>query len=349
MKTLNPSTRSKARKRFFGVLSVVFSSVITIALLEAVFAFLVNQRDKPAQADGFQGRPATIVDPDLGVVSPPDTTVTHIKKADGKVLFDVTYTYDSNGMRVTPFADSTAHSRYAQFYGCSFIFGWGLNDTETLPYYFSRDNPEYRSYNFAESGYGPQQMLALLEKGTPKKTVKEKDGFAIYTYLDDHVLRVADGTYSLKRLEGLTPYYELKGDKFIRKGFFADHYSLKNLVFRLMNKSYICRYFNIEYPFNYKPARKHYAYTAKMIKAAAEAYTRQFNNDNFYVLIYPIPNFYGPNDVFVEELKKLDLKVLDYSHLIDMKLDRYSITGDWHPRGLANETVEKKLSSDLAK
>ena len=349
MKKENIPVYSSKKKLFLGILTSLISILITIVLIEAVCWVLLKKRNSSAEElNGFQGRPASLIDANLGVVSPPDTVVTHTRKAGDKVLFNTKYTYGSNGFRITPDSDSSTNAnKYALFYGCSFTFGWGLDDKETLAYYFSKDNSEYNSYNFGENGYGPQQMLALLETPTVQNTIKEKDGFAIYTYIDDHVLRVIPGTASLTRLEGKTPYYHLKKEKFTRKGFYSDRYDPKSIVFRIINNSNLFKYFNIGSPFKLK--REHYTYTAKIIKAAADEYTRKFKNDNFYVLIYPIPFFYGSNEVFVEELKKLNLKVLDYSLLIDMKSDKYSIIDDWHPRALANEVISKKLTEDISK
>lgn len=331
--------------------SYIIPTVIIIFILEGFFSFMVYQRNKPVRENLEKGldvvdHPKTIVDKALGIIPSPDTTVESIKKTQGKLIYDVHYSYDGVSMRVTPDSTRSPHNKYAQFYGCSFTFGEGLEDDETMPFYFQNENPNFHIYSFAYKGFGPHQMLARLESKQPSKLIKEKDGFAVYFYIDDQVRRLLLGTSSLERYNGLTPYYELKDGKFINHGLFANDHSIESLTYKLMNMSSTLEYFNIEYPF--KIERPQYTYAAKMIEAAFENYKSQFNNDNFFVVIYPTPIPYGSNEIIVEELQKLNVKVLDYSTLFDMKSSKYSLENDGHPTALANHAVIKQLEKDLA-
>ena len=53
-----------------------------------------------------------------------------------KIIYDVVYSAYNNGFRKTR-GDIDSKEVYV-FLGCSFTFGDGLNDDETLPYYFSK-------------------------------------------------------------------------------------------------------------------------------------------------------------------------------------------------------------------
>ena len=55
-------------------------------------------------------------------------------------------------------------SEFVIFTGCSFVFGEGVNDNQTLPYLYGKQNPAVRCYNYGFPGYGTQQMLAVLQQ-----------------------------------------------------------------------------------------------------------------------------------------------------------------------------------------
>ena len=54
--------------------------------------------------------------------------------------------------------------RKVAFFGCSFMFGHGVEDDQTLPYYFVREaGGTFEGFNFAGEGWGPHQMLREIE------------------------------------------------------------------------------------------------------------------------------------------------------------------------------------------
>src|SRR5262245_59492381 len=56
------------------------------------------------------------------------------RRLSGETIFDVAYSIGEDGFRVTPGARGVSK---AYFLGCSFMFGWGLNDDQTLLAFFS--------------------------------------------------------------------------------------------------------------------------------------------------------------------------------------------------------------------
>ena len=48
------------------------------------------------------------------------------------------------------------------------MFGDGLNYNETFPSYFNKHSTHnYKTYNYALSGYGPTQNLIMSKRSTP--------------------------------------------------------------------------------------------------------------------------------------------------------------------------------------
>jgi hypothetical protein len=107
-------------------------------------------------------------------------------------LYDVTYTIDSNRLRVAPPYRIGESADSVLFFGCSFTFGEGLGDNETLPYQVGVESGGlYRTFNFSFHGYAPNQMLASIEDGIVQRVVDPTPRYAYYIALPNHVWRVA--------------------------------------------------------------------------------------------------------------------------------------------------------------
>ena len=48
-----------------------------------------------------------------------------------------------------------------------------------------------RVLNFGVAGYGPHQMLRLLERDIPKKITSSFPRLMVYTFIEDHIARAA--------------------------------------------------------------------------------------------------------------------------------------------------------------
>jgi hypothetical protein len=108
------------------------------------------------------------------------------------VLFDVDYTIDPNGLRTAPPWGKDDLAGTVLFFGCSFTFGEGLKNNETLPYQVGAlSGGRYRTFNFGVGGYGPEQMLAEIERGVVQRVVDTPPRYAFYTAIPNHVWRVA--------------------------------------------------------------------------------------------------------------------------------------------------------------
>lgn len=81
----------------------------------------------------------------------------------GAAIYKAAYTIDSNLLRHT---QSCEKGPAIVFFGCSFTFGLGLNDEDTLPQLFADSiDRKVRILNLAFGGYGPHQFLSELQAG----------------------------------------------------------------------------------------------------------------------------------------------------------------------------------------
>lgn len=129
----------------------------------------------PSPITGYKGKPNT-------------TATAHKSTQSGKSLYNVSYTTDEFGWRITPSSDDSS-DECVLFFGDSFTIGEGVQDNETLPFYFGT-HANARIYNFGFHGYGPHQALALVQSGEVKRVVKDcVSVLAIYESLPGHIAR----------------------------------------------------------------------------------------------------------------------------------------------------------------
>jgi hypothetical protein len=114
----------------------------------------------------------------------------------GELSFRVDYTIDSLGWRVTPWPGAPREDASdVAFFGCSLTFGEGVPDSATLPAQASlRSGGRIRAHNFGFSGYGPHQMLAILEHRLEAPALPKAPALAVYMVIPSHIYRVLGRT-----------------------------------------------------------------------------------------------------------------------------------------------------------
>lgn len=133
---------------------------------------------------------------------------------DDKVIYDVIYTHNENGLRLTP--NNNVNSRIClNIYGCSFAYGYGIEDSETITAYLQKKLPQYNVKNFGITGAGAHQMLARLEFDIDSNELGQCDeNIFIYEIIPHHIYR------SIGAFKG--PKYENINGEIVYQGLFSD-------------------------------------------------------------------------------------------------------------------------------
>jgi hypothetical protein len=114
-----------------------------------------------------------IDDPVVGYRPRPGTTVDVVGKFGEELVYHKTYTVDASGARVT--AGSVDTGPTYLFMGDSYIFGEGLNDSETVPSQFAqRLATPGHVVNLGVLGYGPNHLVRAVESGLYDSYIKGK-------------------------------------------------------------------------------------------------------------------------------------------------------------------------------
>ena len=318
---------------------------VMLLMMEGVCYLLIQQRPKEPskvyEGDYLTSGAFYQHDADLGTSLVPNSDVECRMLVDGKTVWDVRYGTDEFGRRRTIHPDGVEPSKFAIFFGCSFLFGEGANDEQTIPSQFSVIAPEYRSYNYGVPGYGTQHMLAILESGRVQNQLKEKTGRAFYLYLEDvHEARVV-GEMEIVNSFGVDfPYYHFdETSKIVRAGQFSTGRSTTNGLYHLLGKSQTVRYLGLNFP---KRSENHYRQTAAIIAKSREEFLRQFPGAEFQVVVFPEKNARGR---LLPYLSELGVKVIDLRELFDPTSPEFSFHGDGHPTPAANRALVAKLQT----
>jgi hypothetical protein len=176
---------------------------------------------------------------ELGWAPRPGTAVSQSAFYQGEVLYEVNYTIGPNGLRVSspsPGHDPSPGSECIPFFGCSFMFGQGLEDQQTLPFQVDvKSDHRYRTFNFGVMGYGAHQMLSALQYGLVDDAMScdpTRVSHVLYEAISDHVRRAAGRVWWNTR----GPRYRLTRDGEVRlDGGFEDDRSGEKTFSRLLS------------------------------------------------------------------------------------------------------------------
>jgi len=181
-----------------------------VALLLLVVAAIGDRnptRFHLAEEGGRRVRPY-VHDRDLGSIYRPGSRFRAVKHEGGDTLYDAIYTIDRFGNRVTP--PPVAPDRPAVvFFGCSYTFGDGIADEQSLPWQFAEaTGRQFDVVNAGHSGHGAHQMLRMLETDHLDERIRHGVAHAFYSAMDHHPARAA----GLAPWDFEGPRYEVEGD-----------------------------------------------------------------------------------------------------------------------------------------
>lgn len=339
---------SKRKPWFPNVVLSVFMVVITLILIEFALGLLLKVSasksliiSKIPQIERPDHTQCIILDDTLGYRAKKNWHLEWRPSTENKSLLH--FSTDSLSRRIIPTNDSTRNDRsqYALFLGCSYTYGDGVSDDETMPYFFEQKTSNFRAKNYGFMGYSPLQALALFQHRNLRKEIKEKDGLAVYTYINDQIDRVIPASRWIELMEGRFP--NLIQQSMITDGIFLNKHHVLYDFIHWAGKTNTFQYFKIGYPRAHNDA--HYQLVVDVLKKTEEAYKKQFKNDNFYVIIFPgSPLTPSMKMMF----KQANTKYFDYSNLLDIEKNHLPFDVN-HPKGEVYKLVMEKFCSDLQK
>ena len=317
-----------------AVIVVLCSLFLSLAATEYVLSF--NDR----YSYGFSARYPDYINTDKIIVGRESSVyengkqkkycgnVIHSDKA--SVLYDVRYSlYDGGDIRYTK-CDINSKISYV-FLGCSFAFGYGVNDDQTLPYCFSRKMGfKVNVLNCGVRGHSSNAALNILNGSLIENTCKNSDikNFFYEMILDQiyRNFRILDASDAKRYKNNKLSYIYQPYGKI--KILFARSY-----IFRKIFLPYIDEH-NLEF------------YTGYMVKSLIEMDNIVRKKYNSKLTIVMWPEF---KQVFIDELRNRGLDVIVLPKNFNSESLGYRIPYDRHPTAKANEEIAEILYNHINK
>ncbi|MDD5021541.1 MAG: hypothetical protein PHR82_05305 [Endomicrobiaceae bacterium] len=254
----------------------------------------------------------------------------NVNRNNNKVIYDVCYSLLPSGFRYTK-CNWNSDNIYV-FLGGSFTFGSGLNDNETLPYYFSKlMNFGNNVLNLGLGAKGSTTALNILNNDIINKFIEKKPvKLFIYNLINGH----SDRNFNVLEF-GAKDNWALENNKWRRlkqpfgniKIIFARSYIFKKIFSPIIeehNRAFYDKYLLGD--------------LKKIDKIVRVKY-----NSKLTIIVWP-DVFYMPD--IVNELKNanIDTVILPGYFMLD---EKYRIRNDRHPNAKANEEIANILMEHI--
>ena len=285
-------------------------------------------------------------DPVLGYGPSLDTKRIASRRMRGdEVIYDVLYSRDEEGRRITPDRGDKADTAVLLF-GCSFTVGEGMNDGETFAWRLGeRLGDKFQVFNYGFHGYGSQQMLALIESGRLDELMRRyKQIYAFYLTIPRHEKRCV----GLESASRFAPRYILENSALRRAG------TLDDSEYRLLAHSKVYhRIYNWVLYQHEKPT-----YLERLVSDALATHiaiiTKSMHELTARYNAHPLTVVIWPNTPRVEPmLLDKGVHTLPLAGVMPeyapQPIGQYELKGDGHPNALAHERIAETLADYILK
>jgi len=268
---------------------------------------------------------------------------------DGKIVYDVTYTIDKHGRRVTPHANEQERDFFVALLGDSYVFGEGVEDSETLPSYMAKQTEKSQFYNMGFHGYGPNSLLARsLWSREFFQGIMQADGIGIYLFDSGDIPRTIGPMSLISRWGGDLSEFEFDGNIPIYLGSFKQNYQEQINFYKWFSDLDTVEVLGVDWPIFYLPS--HFEKVGNTIEALKNEFINATDAQDFIVVV--LREKQKSNWVhhkIMDQLDKRKIKYLDYTSFDVSKISRLPLYIDYegHPRPLFYEILSKILVNDL--
>ena len=282
----------------------------------------------------------TTPDKNLGWRHVPGVSAAVRKLVGDTAIYDVRYTIDAQGNRIAPAGPKGRTQGCAVFFGGSFTFGQGVNDSAAYPYQVGlRTAGKFRIMNLGVGGYGPHHMLAMLERGDVAASVSCKPSHVFHLALPHHVMRVAG-----KAVRG-GPVYALGSDGKLQwrrqSKFQMQLVRLANNANSLLQRSSLYRFLAER---DALPSEADLSLYFAVLSRTNELAAAQWKGAELHILAWNIHPWYSRDfKTFLAGLSKTGWRIHEITNVLpgyDKEPERYGLhPSDLHPNPLAYNLV----------
>lgn len=284
------------------------------------------------------------IDPILGWKHSKNVSVRHMVRSPDEFIIDAKMTFDEFRRRknIIPY-DKNKHEKFLALFGCSFTYGYGVNDNETLNHFINKHSKKTIAYNYAIGASGTNMMLEQIRQNDFRKQIPlQSDGDFIYVYIDSHIGRALgflhEGQWSLS-----SPKYEWQNGSMVRKGSIEETEPIRQSFISLIR--FLYQKLNIH--LNFPPVNdSHYQYICDLTGESKKEWNKTYPNGRF--IFYSHPTASDMPQSFVNCLTEKGVQYVRGKAGVEPKADLpLQIKYDLHPNSHANELIAKEILSLL--
>lgn len=222
-------------------------------------------------------------------------------------------------------------------FGCSFTYGTGLNDNQTLSYKLYKLT-DRTIYNKGMPATGTQHILYLLSQKSFYNKVPDVE-FIIYTFIHDHLTRLY-GYYLSPYSNDINLRYELKNGKL------QEIYPRFIPLYSLYSVKRVQDYIKMQKMSQNDKAFKLFAETLMESKKLTD---RHYPNSKFIILLYKDASKMLLDKEQIKLLESKGFIVIDAEQLVHHELtsDKYKAGDKEHPSEKAWDEIAPQLVKKL--
>lgn len=314
---------------------LIMSSTALLALAEILSRFyLQGNKDFSIEFD----RSAIYDDKHIYFRLKPNSAADHIYRFKGDIIRKIRYSINPSGWRTTT-PESDGKSQHLMLWGCSNVFGEGLNDNETLASVLSSKLDKYHVYNFGMPGTAINYSLfAFKNMNTP--VVSQTEGKLIYFFYSFHYPRILP-TLKWHRAGRSPKYFINESESLVNEkdnSPWDQMFALSSLIRR---KSSLLDIIGFDWPpVNLDTVKL----TAQLFESFRNEYLSRFPEGDFFVIIHHLiyPQYRKP---LLSELRKRKIEYLDLTDV--MTFDGVMPPIEKHPSYTDNLRLADLLSKSL--
>lgn len=226
--------------------ALALGSVAGLEVFFRIRAWLTTPpREAPLESNFFD---LVEAEPVMGFVPRASAAFDETLTRGGTEIYRVRYSIDEYHRRITPVEQPQARSCAALFFGCSFTFGMGVNDNETLAAQFGRATDCFLPINYGFSGYGPQSLWAKVQDPDLPQELPNKRGVAIYTFIFDHLNRLAGAPGVVATWGARLPWLEEENGLIVQRGLFSGRRPVFNWLLGMVWDLHLYRFVKTHLP-----------------------------------------------------------------------------------------------------
>ncbi len=288
-----------------------------------------------------------ITDSELGVRLNPNysgrTLQTNIK---GHTNFNVQYSIDGFGRRITKDADVSSQTKSLLLFGSSDLFGYGVNDDETLAFYLADQTKTFEVVNYGVDLWGPGNVMKFIQSPNFSHELKHREALAIYYFNYHHLTRLI-GSLNLYRYmpswPASLPYFKIENDVLLQDRMLSSRST--DPIFRFFSRSFLLNWLDVDYPTEL--CTSDLELFTEVIHQMGRSLKEKLNSANLIVLFQP-DSPKALTQILIALLKEKGIESLNYSELDLQPLTSESVRlPDSHPSPAWNRLLANQIIQDL--